>query len=89
MDPETSRQLRMLALSVEDIQKRLSNISREIRDWEFDGDVKAQGNFYPPSKTDVSRGDAGKAGRVIYNTDSGQLNIDDGTNWTLPDGTTA
>jgi len=24
----------------------------------------------------------------IFNTDDGQLNIDDGTNWTLPDGST-
>jgi len=40
------------------------------------------------SRTDSNRGAAGTAGRIIFNTDDGQLNIDDGTNWTLPDGTT-
>jgi len=37
---------------------------------------------------DAGRPAAGTAGRVIFNTDDGQLNIDDGANWTLPDGTT-
>jgi hypothetical protein len=41
-----------------------------------------------PVWTDTTRGSAGTAGRVIFNSDDGQLNIDDGTNWTLPDGTT-
>ena len=41
-----------------------------------------------PVKTDATRVAAGTAGRIIFNTDDGQLNIDDGTNWTLPDGTT-
>ena len=41
-----------------------------------------------PSYTNSSRPSAGTAGLVIFNTDDGQLNIDDGTNWTLPDGTT-
>lgn len=38
--------------------------------------------------TDATRGAAGTKGRVIFNDDDGQLNIDDGTDWTLPDGTT-
>lgn len=39
--------------------------------------------------TDTTRPTAGAAeGRVIFNSTDGQLNIDDGTNWTLPDGTT-
>jgi len=38
--------------------------------------------------TDAQRPAAGTAGRVIFNTDDGNLNIDDGTNWILPDGTT-
>jgi len=37
--------------------------------------------------TDAQRPAAGTAGRIIFNTDDGQLNVDDGTNWTLPDGT--
>lgn len=36
---------------------------------------------------DANRGAAGTNGRVIFNTDDGNLNIDDGTNWILPDGT--
>jgi len=46
------------------------------------------GNVILPSQTDGNRGAAGTAGRIIFNTDDGQLNIDDGSNWTLPDGTT-
>lgn len=38
--------------------------------------------------TDATRPAAGTAGRVFFNSDDGKLNIDDGTNWTLPDGTT-
>ena len=38
--------------------------------------------------TDTNRPDPGEVGKVIFNTTDGQLNIDDGTNWTLPDGTT-
>jgi hypothetical protein len=40
-----------------------------------------------PVKTDSTRGDAGQAGRVIFNSDDGNLNIDTGTDWILPDGT--
>lgn len=40
-----------------------------------------------PSFTDLTRPTPGIAGRVIFNTDDGQLNVDNGTNWTLPDGT--
>lgn len=38
--------------------------------------------------TDSTRPAAGTAGRVFFNSDDGNLNIDDGTNWILPDGTT-
>lgn len=63
----------------------------------IDDDVLAEGdetdfNFNVPvvlpSYTNSSRPAAGTAGLMIFNTDDGQLNIDDGTNWTLPDGTT-
>ncbi len=40
-----------------------------------------------PSYTDASRPAFGNAGLVIFNTDDGQLNVDDGSQWTLPDGT--
>lgn len=45
-------------------------------------------SIYLKPLTNATRGAAGTAGRVIFNSDDGQLNIDDGTNWTLPDGTT-
>lgn len=50
--------------------------------------LDAYENGEMPVLTDATRGSPGTAGRVIFNTDDGQLNIDDGTNWTLPDGTT-
>ena len=36
--------------------------------------------------SDVTRPAAGSAGRVIFNTPAANLNIDDGTNWILPNG---
>lgn len=44
-----------------------------------------QGNI--PIQTDATRGGAGRQ-KVIFNTDDGNLNIADGTNWILPNGTT-
>lgn len=38
--------------------------------------------------TNGTRPLAGTAGRIIFNQTDGQLNIDDGSNWTLPDGST-
>lgn len=40
-----------------------------------------------PNKSDASRGAASLAGRIIYNTSDGKINIDTGSNWTLADGT--
>lgn len=40
-----------------------------------------------PVKTDATRGDPGNIGRMIFNVDDGMINVDDGLNWTLPDGT--
>lgn len=37
--------------------------------------------------TDATRPAAGTAGRVIFNSTDGNLNIDNGTNWVLPNGT--
>ncbi len=48
----------------------------------------ADGCFHLPVLADAGRPAAGTAGRIFFNSDDGQLNIDDGTNWTLPDGTT-
>lgn len=56
----------------------------------FDGDVTmaATQMLTIGVYADGSRPAAGTAGRVIFNTTDGNLNIDDGTNWILPDGTT-
>ena len=40
-----------------------------------------------PVKTDATRGAAGQAGRVIFNTTDSLLNVDDGTGWTDAQGT--
>lgn len=49
--------------------------------------LDADGCLRLPVFSDGTRPAAGTAGRLIFNTDDGQLNIDDGTNWTLADGT--
>lgn len=54
---------------------------------EMDFKLKPVRQFVVQSRTDTNRGAAGTTGKIIFNTDDGQLNIDDGTNWTLPDGT--
>lgn len=41
------------------------------------------------SYSNASRPAFGRPGRVVFNTDSGKLNVDTGTGWTLPDGTPA
>jgi len=48
----------------------------------------ADGTYHLPVLTDGTRPAAGTAGRMFFNSTDGQLNIDNGTNWTLPDGTT-
>ena len=63
---------------------------------EVDGTIYADGDLTMAAAkmltigvyNDGTRGAAGTAGRMIFNTTDGQLNIDDGTNWTLPDGST-
>ena len=47
----------------------------------------AFGGLFLHPFTDATRPSPGNAGRVIYNADDGNLNIDNGTNWILPDGT--
>ena len=44
-------------------------------------------NIAVPTYTDATRPAFGTAGRVIFNSDDGQLNVDTGSGWTLPDGT--
>lgn len=65
----------------------LTEDRKEWADWFFKV-WTIMSSLQTPIKTDATRGGADEPGRVIYNEDDGQLNIADGTNWTLPDGTT-
>ena len=47
----------------------------------------ANGDLLVGVYTDGTRPAAATAGRIIFNSDDGQLNIDTGAAWTLPDGT--
>ena len=49
--------------------------------------LEVGGNLGATVYTDGTRPTAGIAGRIIYNTTDGKLNIDTGAGWTLPDGT--
>ena len=40
-----------------------------------------------PVQSDATRGSPGLEGRIIFNDDDGLINLDDGTQWTLADGT--
>lgn len=44
--------------------------------------------FRVPHTSNTGRPFAGNAGLIVFNTDDGNLNIDDGTNWITPDGST-
>ncbi len=48
--------------------------------------VNVSGDVIFKTYTDATRPAAGTAGRVIFNSDDGNLNIDDGTNWINPHG---
>lgn len=50
--------------------------------------IDNDGNFVFRSYSDATRPAAGVAGRVIFNTDDGNLNIDNGGNWIHPSGGT-
>lgn len=76
---DVDKVIRDITAGIEAFRIRLSDIIGDHADL-LDGPQM-------PVKTDASRGAAGTAGLVIFNSDDGQLNIDDGTNWTLPDGT--
>jgi hypothetical protein len=47
-----------------------------------------RGDVFLPKRNDSNRGKPSQEGRIIYNEDDSKLNIDNGTNWTLADGTT-
>ena len=49
--------------------------------------IDNSGALKPPVFNDSNRPDATRGILVIYNTDDGNLNISNGVNWILPDGT--
>jgi hypothetical protein len=49
--------------------------------------LKVERDFRLGVYTSGSRPSPGIAGRLVFNTDDGKINVDDGTNWTWPDGT--
>lgn len=46
----------------------------------------AEGNAYLRAYDDATRPSFGKPGRVIFNSDDNNINIDTGSGWVLPDG---
>lgn len=52
----------------------------------YDGADWGGGTAMAAVYSDATRPAAGVAGRIIFNTDDGKLNIDTGAGWTLPDG---
>jgi len=67
-----------------DIIEDIKELERRLSILERTGGLN---NLLSVVYTDATRPTAGVEGRVIYNSDDGQLNIDNGTDWTLPDGT--
>ena len=65
----------------------LTETRKEWADW-FNKVYLVLSAMQVPVKSDATRGDPGDAGRVVFNVDDGNTNLDDGTNWILPDGTT-
>ncbi len=70
----------------ERLDKMMFGMPQDIKDL-IQSIVAASLEHKVPVKTNATRGAPGEEGRVIFNSDDGQLNIDDGTNWTIPDGT--
>lgn len=71
----TDKRQQSIIDEIKDLQRRLNALERYA------------GTTIFPSYSDSNRPAVGNVGRVIFNTDDGNLNIDNGTNWILPDGT--
>lgn len=67
------------------IQGELARISAALQGVD---DYIQSGEITLAVYTNSTRPAAGTEGRIIFNSDDGNLNIDDGTDWILPDGTT-
>lgn len=69
-------------------RKAAGTLHIKIGDVEYDIVRSTAVGVILPVVTDANRGAATGSPRVVFNSDDGQLNIADGTNWTLPDGST-
>lgn len=63
----------------------LTESRKEWADW-FNKVYLILSQLQIPVKTDATRDSPGSAGKVIFNVDDGNMNIDTGTGWVLPDG---
>ena len=79
--------------NVATIQTTAGSAGGTVRDLSIQNAIKINGPDESVSElklkvyTDATRPTPGTAGRIIYNSTDGNLNIDNGTNWILPDGT--
>lgn len=64
----------------------LTETRKEWADW-FNKVYLVLSQLQIPVKTDATRDSPGSAGKVIFNVDDGVMNVDDGSQWTLADGT--
>lgn len=71
--------LRQLEKRVEVLERDVDNMTKGV--------LVFSGTVFLPERDDATRGKAGQARRLIYNSDDGLLNIDNGVDWTLADGT--
>ena len=79
--------------NVATIQTTAGSAGGTVRDLSIQNAIKIDGPDESVSElklkvyTDATRPTPGTTGRIIYNSTDGNLNIDNGTNWILPDGT--
>ena len=73
MSERDTQRIRRLEAEIATLKLRVDSIEREVR---------------LPTVNDETRPKAGKTGRLVFNMTDAQINVDDGTDWTLPDGST-
>jgi len=89
-DTPTTLPTNAAGLFSKDADAQLYGIDESGVVWQLTGygALESDGMYHVPVTNDAGRPAAGTAGRLFFNTTDGNLNIDDGTNWILPDGTT-
>jgi hypothetical protein len=72
----------------DDFQVDVSSTFNDTIDFNGGASIDSSGDLVVQTYSDGTRPSAGTAGRIIFNSDDGNLNIDNGSGWILPDGTT-